>query len=188
MIGGALAVAAAGAVSHTEDARAGVDDDVNEVVGKQNKIYFDNQPLHVYDYSAPRDVMLQLYDALTPHMPDTWTVFYVAGVGAVDVTPSKGYPIPFGVQLTSPQYPKMHGSDGIAPMPQPEPTGLYTDGVQTSASWVLAVNEQGYVIPEYHEEMCVCYPFEVQIDPATRGIKRVGQASASVAIDLSRAS
>lgn len=182
-LGGMLAAGSAG-ITKPEVVRAGVDDDVNELVGQQNRIYFDNQKPHIYDYSAPRDVVLQLYDAIVPHMMDTWTVFYVPGVGAVDVTPSKGYPIPYGSQLTSPEY-RSTGSSGAVNLPQPEPDGLYRSG-ETAATWVLSVNEDGYIIPEYHEEICVCYPFPVTIDPATRMVVRNAK-SASVTVDLSRA-
>lgn len=166
------------------EVRAGVDDDVNELVGQQNRIYFDNQKPHVYDYSAPRDVVLQLYDSIVPHMADTWTVFSIMGVGAVDVTPSKGYPIPYGSQLTSPEYFKTGSNGASAALPQPEPDGLYRSG-STDATWVLSINDDGYVTPEYHEEIVTCYPFSVSIDPVTRMIVRNSKV-ASVTIDLSR--
>ena len=55
---------------------AGVDDDISEIVGKQNKIYFDNQPIPIYNYSAPRDIVTQLYNITVPNLPATWTIFY----------------------------------------------------------------------------------------------------------------
>lgn len=165
------------------------DDYQSGIVGQQNDVFFHNQPPPVYDYSAPRDVMRQLYDALVPRMANTWTVFYVQGIGAVDVTPSKGYPIPFGSQLTSPEYLKTNngsrdGHDSQA-LPQPEPDGLYRSG-ETSATWVLAINDDGFVIPEYHEEIVACYPFPVTIDPNTKMIVRDSKAS-TVVVDISRA-
>lgn len=156
------------------------DEDVNAIVGKQNRIYFDNQPPHTYDYSAPRDIVLQLYDNVVPKMSNTWTVFSVPGVGAVDSCASKGYPIPFGSQVTSPEY-----NHGAVTLPQPEPDGLYQSG-DTAATWILCIAPDGAVVPEYHEELVTTYPFAVTVDPVTHTIKRE-QGASSVTVDISRA-
>lgn len=149
-------------------AMAGVDDDVNEIVGRQNKIYFDAQPIPVYDYSAQRDVIVQLYNATIPKLQNTWSVFYEFGT-ATDVCQSKGYPIPYGVSLTSPEYMKTDGNGGDSAtsvdLPQPEPSGLYTNGLSTSASWVLCVNPtNGLVEPVYAEGNVRTYAHPVSID------------------------
>lgn len=162
------------------------DEDVNKIVGQQNRIYVDNQPPHIYDYSAPRDVMLQLYDAIVPKMSNTWTVFSIPGVGPIDSCPSKGYPIPFGSQITSPEYAKELGQDeGGVTLPQSEPDGLYRSG-ETAATWILCIAPDGAVVPEYHEEIVSTYPFPVSVDPVTHAIKRESGPS-NVTVDLSRA-
>lgn len=135
------------------------DDDVNELMGQQNRIYVDSQPPHLYQYSAPRDVVTQIYDATVPTMLPSWTVFTVQGYGHVDWCESKGVPIPYGAQLTSPAYPKQvdngHDADETIAMPQPEPNGLYLSG-ETAATWVLCIRN-GQVVPEYHEEIVSTY-------------------------------
>lgn len=185
----AMALAAAGVaagvmVKNPETAYADSPDEFqSKIVGEQNGIFFKNQPPNIYDYSAPRDMVRQLYDIIVPNMVNTWTAFAIPGVGIIDITPSKGYPIPFGSQLTSPFYPKDMGETSEA-LPQPEPTGLYTTG-ETAATWVLSINEDGYVIPEYHEEIVICYPFPVTLDANGR-IIRDSKVSNAV-VDTSRA-
>ena len=50
-----------------------------------------------------------------------------------------GYGIPYGVSTTNPIKVE-HYSYGIV-LPQPEPNMLYTDGVQTKATWVKMIDE-----------------------------------------------
>jgi hypothetical protein len=161
---------------------AGVDDDISEIVGKQNRTYFDNQPIPLYDYSAQRDVVTQIYNITTPNLVDTWTVFYSMGV-PTDVCKSRGYPIPFGVSLTSPEYEKDSSAEGSVTLPQPEPNGLYTNGVTTDASWVLCDFGYGSEVV-YAEQTVQSYAHPVSIGPDGRIIHE--QVAPSVVLDLSR--
>jgi hypothetical protein len=176
-----LGLAACGAI------KAGVDDDISDIVGKQNKIYFDNQPVPIYNYSAQRDVVTQIYNITTPNLVDTWTVFYTFDK-PTDVCKSRGYPIPYGVSLTSPTYQKVRdpSGDGITSdaISQPEPNGLYTDGITTDASWVIC--DYGYG-PEvvYSEQSVQTYAHPVSIDDKTGKIIHE-QTAPSVVLDLSR--
>lgn len=138
------------------------DEIVSRIVGQQNKIYVENQPVPLYDYSAQRDIVIQLYNATVPKMANSWTVFYEFGT-ATDSCASKGYPIPYGVSLTSPEYERDSDAQGSLALPQPEPSGLYTNTVTSSASWVLCLNPNGAVEPVYAEGNVRTYAHPVTI-------------------------
>ena len=58
-----------------------------------------------------------------------------------------GYGIPYGASITSPEKYEYNG----ATLPLAEPNGLYTNGVTSSATWVLTTDEDGNVTPTYVE-------------------------------------
>lgn len=71
-----------------------------------------------------------------------------------------GYGIPYAASLTSPDTltAKYVGSgtwiDGTKS--QAEPSGIYTNGLTTSATWILSMNESGGITPVYIEqEICI---------------------------------
>lgn len=163
------------------------DEIVNKLVGQQNTIYVRDQPVPLYDYSAQRDIVIQLYNATVPKMANTWSVFYEFGT-ATDVCASKGYPIPFGVSLTSPEYAKQEGSGDSAALlalPQPEPTGLYTNDLSTAASWVLCLNANGAVEPVYAEGNVRTYAHPVTIGADGKIVHDYSQST--VNLDMSKA-
>lgn len=59
-----------------------------------------------------------------------------------------GYGIPYGASMTNPEEYEYQG----ATLPLAEPNALYTNGVTTSATWILAVNETGDMKPTYVEQ------------------------------------
>ena len=62
-----------------------------------------------------------------------------------------GYDIPYGVSLTSPEQEHYDIT-----LPLAKPNGVYTNGVTSSATWILEVNDEGEIIPVYTEqEICV---------------------------------
>ena len=58
-----------------------------------------------------------------------------------------GYGIPYGASITSPERYEYNG----ATLPLSEPNGLYTNGVTSSATWVLTTDKDGNVTPTYVE-------------------------------------
>ena len=58
-----------------------------------------------------------------------------------------GYGIPYGASITSPE--QYYYSGAILPLA--EPNGLYTNGVTSSATWVLTTDKDGNVTPTYVE-------------------------------------
>lgn len=58
-----------------------------------------------------------------------------------------GYGIPYGASITSPEQYEYNG----ATLPLAEPNGLYTNGVTSSATWVLTTDKDGNVTPTYVE-------------------------------------
>lgn len=58
-----------------------------------------------------------------------------------------GYGIPYGASITNPEQYEYNG----ATLPLAEPNGLYTNGVTSSATWVLTTDKDGNIIPTYIE-------------------------------------
>ena len=58
-----------------------------------------------------------------------------------------GYGIPYGASITSPEQYAYNG----ATLPLAEPNGLYTNGVTSSATWVLTTDKDGNITPIYVE-------------------------------------
>ena len=58
-----------------------------------------------------------------------------------------GYGIPYGASITSPEEYEYNG----ATLPLAEPNGLYTNGVTSSATWVLTTDKDGNITPTYAE-------------------------------------
>ena len=58
-----------------------------------------------------------------------------------------GYGIPYGASITSPERYEYNG----ATLPLSEPNGLYTNGVTSSATWVLTTDKDGNITPTYVE-------------------------------------
>jgi hypothetical protein len=131
----------------------------------QFDIYTNAQPIHTYNFSMPRDVMIQIYDA-TMVAHNTWTVWYALNSTPIDSCPSIGYPIPGGTQLTNPSAVSHYGTSGGGYsneiLPQGEPDGLFppSNGLGT---WVLCVRN-GKVEPTYVEPNVVTYGHPVKIE------------------------
>ena len=63
-----------------------------------------------------------------------------------------GYGIPYGASITSPSSMQYGGGRvGYNNLPLPEPNGLYTDSLSTSATWILSIDDKGKIKPIYVE-------------------------------------
>lgn len=139
------------------------------LVDGQQKIYQSVQPVHIYDYSIPRDVYQQIYDVVTTKAVATYTVIEsITGVTRYE-GPSVGFPIPADTSLTNPLQAvyRTSGHDYSAVIEQPEPNGLFPSK-HTDATWVLFVDlESGEVYPVYSEHKATTFPFIVKKHEAT---------------------
>ena len=61
-----------------------------------------------------------------------------------------GYGIPYGASITAPESVQYIGG-GYEQSPLAEPNGLYTNGVTSSATWVLTTDKDGNITPTYVE-------------------------------------
>jgi len=135
-----------------------------KLVDKQQTIYQDVQPVHIYDYSIPRDIYQQIYDITTTKTLATYTVIEsMTGITRYEC-PSVGYAIPADVSLTNPLQ-GINQLDGIGTekyevvVEQPEPNGLFTSK-NTNGTWVLCVAmNTGEVYPVYTEHIVTTFPF-----------------------------
>lgn len=64
-----------------------------------------------------------------------------------------GYGIPYSASITAPEsYQKaLANLHEFEILPLPEPNGLYTDGLSTSATWILTTDAKGNITPTYVE-------------------------------------
>jgi hypothetical protein len=131
-------------------------------VDTQQKIYQQVQPVHIYDFSIPRDIYQQIYDMTTTQAVATYTVIETMTGVTKYQGPSIGFPIPADVQLTNGLQPAYNS--GGAAIEQAEPNGLFSSK-NTDATWTLFVDlKSGNVYPMYSEHKVSCWPFIVEKD------------------------
>lgn len=143
----------------------------------QQEHYAEVQPLPVFEYSVPRDILIQIYEMVTESAVSTYTIIEsVTGVTRFH-GPSLGYGIPADTQLTNPL---KRGSNEFA-IEQAEPNGLY-GSKNTDGTWILFVDNRGDITPVYTEHKVTTFPFTVVQTEA--GWERVGDATASFTIEV----
>ena len=117
-------------------------------VEAQQRVFVDNQPAPVFDWSLERHLLTQLYKARNEAVNTHTIVRDMSGKSFFECE-SIGFPIPSNTQLTNPE--KSGGNSyGYYTLPQPEPNGLYTSP-STSGTFVFCINEDGTVSPSYFE-------------------------------------
>ncbi len=133
------------------------------IVQKQQEIYQDVQPVHIYDYSIPRDIYQQIYDVITTKVVATYSVIEsITGLTRYEC-PSIGYAIPADTSLTNPSQPA-HTNVSSGVIEQAEPNGLFSSK-NTDATWVLCVDMQtAEVYPVYAEHKVMTFPFIMEKD------------------------
>lgn len=132
-----------------------------EVVEEQQSHYQKIHPVPFYDYSIPRDVLIQIYDVVTTRAYVTYTVIESITGKTFFHGPSIGYGIPCDTSLTNPRKYTYEGGD----VDQPEPNGLFSSK-NTDGTWVLFVQPDGSVTPIYTEHKVTTFPFAVKSDGA----------------------
>jgi len=130
-----------------------------------------NQPVpDLGGYSFQRAVMIEMLLANNQAV-NTYTYLFTEQTGLViEVCASKGYPIPYATQLTSPM---KHFYSG-ATLPNAEPDSLYKPP-QADATYVLCVNPDGTTSPTYFEPKVFALPYRIQADKVL--VREDGSAS-----------
>lgn len=169
-----LAVVAAGCMENSERS-----DSRN--VNKQQAHYQKVQPLPYYDYSIPRDVLIQIYNVVTQEARDTYTVIQSMTGAVLFYGPSIGYGIPSDTQLTNALQPR--GGAG-AVVEQAEPNGLFSSK-NTDGTWVLFVQPDGTITPIYTEQKVTTYPFAVTRNAAGEWVRADNNAP-SFSVDIKK--
>lgn len=137
-----------------------------EIVDRQQKIYQKSQPVHIFDFSIPRDIYQQIYDITTTEVVATYSVIEsITGVTKYQC-PSIGYAIPADRSLTNPlqgayKVDAIGAEEFSVVLEQPEPDGLFSSK-NTDATWILCVDLlTGEAYPFYTEHKVMTWPFIV---------------------------
>ena len=149
------------------------------IVEEQQEHYQKVHPVPFYDYSIPRDVLIQIYDVITTKAYTTYTIIESITGETKFHGPSVGYGIPVDTQLTNPL--KTASSSG-AVVEQAEPAGVFSSK-NTDGTWVLFINPDGKVIPVYTEHKVTTFPFTVEKAESGEWV-RVGSGRTEFTIDI----
>lgn len=152
-----------------------------DIVNDQQAHYASTQPIPFFDYSMPRDVLIQIYRAIIAGNRNTYTIVESITGETKWECPSIGYPIPADTQLTNPLKTAYHYHDS-AVIEQPEPNGLFSSK-NTDGTWILCVDINGKPVPIYTEQKATAFPFAVK--KSGEQWVRADQEPASTTIDLS---
>jgi hypothetical protein len=138
-----------------------------EIVARQQSIYQDAQPVHIYDYSIPRDIYQQVYDVTTTQVVATYTIIETITGETKYEGPSVGYALPADVSITNPLQGSYNrddpGEDEFSVViEQAEPNGLFSSK-NTDGTWIMYVDlKTGEVYPVYTEHKVTTFPFIMQ--------------------------
>lgn len=149
-------------------------------VNRQQKQYAKVQPVPFYQWSLERDLVIQLYN--TRNLKAATHVVWRGDTSVIEGDcPAIGYGIPYDTSLTNPQSATDEDNYGgrnnaLASIGQAEPNGVYAS-TNTSATWVMCVNEQGLVEPVYVEAKVTGYPYPVKVDYNTNRVIKAGKSS-----------
>ena len=130
-----------------------------ELVREQQAHYQKVHPLPFFEYSIPRDVLIQIYEVVVTRAYTTYTVIESITGETKFHGPSIGYGLPVDTQLTNPLQREYGGSGSVA-IEQAEPSGVFSSK-NTDGTWVLFVMPDGKVTPIYTEHKVTTFPFPV---------------------------
>jgi len=118
-----------------------------------------NQPVpDLGGWSFERSVVIATYNARN-RIVSTYSYLFTYDGKIVELCASIGYPIPYSMQLTSPE---VYYSDG-GTLPQAEPNGLYPPD-NAAATLVQCANADGTVSPVYVEDNVMAFPYRIKSD------------------------
>lgn len=156
----------------------------SKIVEQQQSHYAKVQPVPSYDYSIPRDIVIQIYNVVTQEARSTYTVIESVTGETKFHGPSLGYGIPADMSLTNPLQKASPGSvhDG-AVIEQAEPNGLFSSK-NTDGTWILFVDINGDITPVYTEHKVTTFPFAVK--KTANGWERADQKKPSMTIKMQK--
>lgn len=157
------------------------------VVAEQQSHYGKTQPVPMFDYSLPRDVLIQIYRAVTTEARSTYTIIESMSGETKFHGPSVGYGIPVDAQLTNPMQPVWvrsanSGSAGVT-LEQAEPNGLFSSK-NTDGTWVLFVQPNGDVTPVYTEHKVTTFPFMMERNDDGEWVRADISAQSSLTVTI----
>ncbi|KKQ56842.1 MAG: hypothetical protein US74_C0010G0003 [Parcubacteria group bacterium GW2011_GWA2_38_13] len=154
-----------------------------QIVDKQQAHYAKTQPIPFYDYSIPRDILIQIYNVITQESRNTYTVIETVMGQTKFHGPSLGYGIPADVSVTNPLQPAFPRrlSNGEV-IEQAEPNGVFSSK-NTDGTWVLFIDDNGDITPVYTEHKVTTFPFAVKKDE-TGGWIRADKKKSSLTIKI----
>jgi hypothetical protein len=140
-----------------------------KVVDEQQAVYAQSQPIPVFKWSQDRDNLIQIYRQKATESRNTYTVVRSYGTGEIMWhCASVGFPLPADTQLTNPvKLDSRWVTNGVnhyidGQVEQAEPNGLYTSK-NTDGTYVLCVDDQGVISPQYTEEKVEAFTRPVKI-------------------------
>lgn len=130
-------------------------------VQRQQGHYLRVQPVPFFERSLERYLMTELYKARNTAL-STWSYTQSPYTGKIMwECPSIGYPVPGGTQLTNPNSVAYATNQTSATLPQAEPNGLFSPPT-AQGTWVMCVNEDGTVSPNYIEDLVRTAPYPLK--------------------------
>jgi len=151
-------------LSTCQSGEASSDSQDKAIVEIQQKHYLKIHPVPFYDYSIPRDILIQIYDVVTTRTYTTYTVIESITGKTFFHGVSIGYGIPADTSLTNPlKIAAKYYQGGFAVTEQAEPNGLFSSK-NTDGTWVLFVQSDGSITPIYTEHKVTTFPFAVEMN------------------------
>lgn len=150
-------------------------------VDRQQAWYLKYQNVPFFTWSLERAVITQIYSARN-EARSTFTYSFSDLGNILFNCPTKGFPLPYGVQLTNSERVAYNSSGAV--IPQAEPNGLYSTGISTTSTWYLCVRQSGELAPVYSEPAVMAFPFPV-IEKDGR-LYDISDQPSSINIDITR--
>ncbi len=152
-------------------------------VSKQQSQYNKVQPIPFFNWSLERDLLIQLYN-IRNFKAATHTVWRGDTSVVEGDCPSIGYGLPYDTSLSNPYTSTNEDQDGyerqsLTSVGQAEPNGVFAS-TNTSATWVMCVNETGQVEPIYVEAKVTGYPYPVKVNYKTNRVTKAGKATITI--------
>lgn len=156
-------------------------------VQRQQEQYSASQPVPSYDWSLERHLVIELYN--TRNIKAATHSVWRSDFGTIEGDcASMGFGIPYDTSLTNPLVATdidMQGEEhdyqggSLASIEQPEPNGIYASK-NTSATWVMCVEDTGVIAPVYVESKVTVYPYSVNVDYDKNRVTKAGKASVTI--------
>lgn len=152
-----------------------------QTVQRQQAQYGAAQPVPMYDWSLVRHMVIQLQDA--QNVKALTHSVWRSNTGMIEGDcVSMGYGIPYDTSLTNPLQTVLADDPtgiALATIEQAEPNGIFASK-NTSATWVMCVDESGTISPVYVEAKVTAYPWNMDVNYETNRVKRMKGSQSSV--------